>query len=105
VVGYQQNGDGTAYVSFEDEEAPRRALFELQNRHFRGISNHSAKLLARFSPGRHQDRYMISKMGHSSCNQECYYWRTTGCTGCDRLHHLFCQGIDFQPWMAKYYDP
>lgn len=36
-------------------------------------------------------------------NNECYNWRTTGCTDdrCQLRHLKLCRGIDFQPWMNQ----
>ena len=56
-------------------------------------------------PSKDQNRLDFPSKDRDSKNKnnECYNWRTTGCTvdRCQLRHLKFCRGIDFQPWMNE----
>ncbi|RWS29009.1 uncharacterized protein B4U80_10563 [Leptotrombidium deliense] len=92
-----------AFVCFDNARSPCAAIADLYENIVDGISNGSRCLKFRFAPGKDQDKN-YHKTAHRKSTDECYFWRTTGCTSgdkCKRLHLSICKGIDFQPWMSS----
>lgn len=94
--------DREAVVTFDNAEAPRRAISDLHNTFVHRISNFSDKLQVRFALGNNQDKFHMRNVRRVECD-ECHFYRTTGCEdkNCPERHIPFNQGIDLQPWMKR----
>ena len=98
--------DREAVITYDNIEAPRRAIADLHGEFVHRISNFSDKLQVTFSLGFNQDKYHMKNV-KKVITDECHFFRTTGCeaSDCPEKHIAFCAGIDLQPWMKKSFVP
>lgn len=92
-----------AFISYNNPKSPREAIQDLQNRKLSRLCVAGKTLRMHFIPSKDQNRLDFPSEDSKNKNNECYNWRTTGCSvdRCQLRHLKFCRGIDFQPWMNE----
>ncbi|RWS23537.1 tetratricopeptide repeat protein 31-like protein [Leptotrombidium deliense] len=94
-----------AFISYDNPISPRKAIADLNENCVKNVSNEYRPLKFRFIPTNDQpDLNFARPVQPRNNNNECYFWRTTGCNAGDKckLRHIhICKGIDFQPWMSR----